>query len=298
MNSVDKRCTEWSNRTFNITSKENIYTNFNPFHSANKYLRITRQFVTSLQNAPPPPPPHTHTQTQNSILHYKVSFSQFCSAASRFRPTCHWRKVHRITPKWPWTQQVQWYPYMCNCVSKFLISLCWTLQFAVFELQVIFRMYTAWPHIRIALSEDYTRSNEPHMGYWRPMSQISVLFALQFSGFREVCRLTQDDLQRCKVKDTRYMYINVLGSQTSLWFALQSVIAVFILAGQFWDKCSIITSNWPWAQLGKKVHHTHISLGPKFSPFHSTANCFRLGPALSPGSLKLSQYHPQVSLTD
>ncbi len=78
-------------------------------------------------NLPPPPPPPV------------TNFTQFCSMASRFRLACHFETSALNYPKMTINTKRSKVSHICCRSTESQISLLFTLQKAVFELQAILR---------------------------------------------------------------------------------------------------------------------------------------------------------------
>ncbi len=115
---------------------ESTSPKFHQFHSKTSCCWVTYHFEKSAQNDLKP----------YRVLHACVTSIHEAQISLRF--TLQWaifelqailKKVHQMTPKWPWTLQAQMHPICVNSVPDPQISLHFALRPAFFEIWGILR---------------------------------------------------------------------------------------------------------------------------------------------------------------
>ncbi len=145
----------------------------------------------------------THTCV-TSILEAQILL--FRSTTSRFRVTDHLRKVHQITPKWPWTLQGQRYPINVTSVHESQISLRFVLNQPFSRYRPFWNMCTECDLEPCKIKLPYTWITGVHD------SQISLRFTLRPALFeiqtilRQVPQMTPNWPWTLQRQITIYLY--------------------------------------------------------------------------------------------
>ncbi len=197
--------------------------------------------------------------------------SKFHPMTSHFQVTGHFEQLYQNDPKMPLSPTRSNVPHMCvTSIHRSHISLCFTLQPAVFEIQAILRqvhwMTPKWPWT--------TRSNYPEYVTAVLWSQISVRFVLRPAVF-EIPPILRHAPSEPKMTSspTRSNVPNIcitsmLESHISVYFALWPVISRYKIAEIL--EMYRMTSDWLWNLSSTSSTLNGNTEGPNLGPFCAT----------------------------
>ncbi len=214
----------------------------------------------------------TYTPEAQIFFHFALRWAVF-----EFRPN-FWKSASN-DPKWSWHVQHQKYQRACYinpqgpnfrpCPFCSTMSRFWVM--ANFWKSA--PNDPKWPwHVQGQKYQHacYTHPRGPN---FRPFSSTMSHFWVIRPNFRKMHRMTPNNLDRFKVKNTNIHVTNTPGAQIFVCFTLRW--AVFGLQPNFW-KSAPNDPKWPWHVQGQKYHYACYihPWGPSFHPFRSTMSCF------------------------
>ncbi len=193
---------------------------------------------------------------------------------SRFWVTIQFSESAPNDPKWPWHVQGQIYQHACFIhPQRPKFSSVWLYDEPFLSYGPIFWNCTEWPQMTLTCSRLKIPACRLHTPPRPKLSSLSLYdepFLSYGPIFWKVHRMTPNDLDMCKVKNTNMHVIYIPHIRP-----FRSTMSRFWVTGQF-SKSGPNVPKWPWYVQGKKYQHACYihPRGQNFRPFRSVMSRF------------------------